>query len=606
MIGKLLKARYEIVGLIQDGPVFATYSARDKIQGRDVSVRVVKQPFAEETEFVDRLVSTIQKYAIIQSANIERLHSVESDQGIPFILGDLTRGPSLADRIKKLAPFSVPVSVGTAISILHALDAVHRTGLVHGDLNPHHMAVMADGDVRLQMTGVWEAYSGSPTAGIMVLPGMAPYLAPEVSAGAMPNTCSDVYAVGILLFELISGRLPYFAETPLAMALQHSTAATPNVRTSNTSIPSVLDEIIKKAMSKDPRSRYASAGEMLADLRILQDALRFGRSLTWPLRPEHVQPGPAATGRGPASKPQPVAPRMSAIRGETEQLEVSRKKQRAERDVPVWMLVVFTFVLAIFGSICLMWIYMSLSRPRMVTVPNIKGLSVTEATSLLKDSKLILKVASREPNDTVDQDSVLDVRPERGEKVREGGVVYVVLSSGSRMVAVPEMVSLTVDKAKALLATLNLTVEPRIERISDPKIAPDLIVRSDPPAREKVARQSQIKLYVSSGPSEETTSSRPAENDGYLYTLHLKLKDLPHPTRVRIEIIDDNGRRSVYDQMHDSGDKFDVTTHGAQQTATFNIYYDGVLVMSKDKQAEGDEASNDTLEPDSPNGGTPQ
>ena len=145
MIGKLLKARYELVGLIQDGPLFTTYSARDKIQGRDLSVRAVKFPYSEETEFVDRLMATVQKYSIIQSANIERLHSVESDQGIPFILGDLTRGPNLADRIKKLAPFSVPVSVGTAMSILHALDAVHRTGLVHGDLNPHHLAVMADG-----------------------------------------------------------------------------------------------------------------------------------------------------------------------------------------------------------------------------------------------------------------------------------------------------------------------------------------------------------------------------------------------------------------------------------------------------------------------------
>lgn len=603
MIGKLLKARYELVGLIQDGPLFTTYSARDKIQGRDLSVRAVKFPYSEETEFVDRLMATVQKYSIIQSANIERLHSVESDQGIPFILGDLTRGPNLADRIKKLAPFSVPVSVGTAMSILHALDAVHRTGLVHGDLNPHHLAVMADGDVRLQMTGVWEAYSGSPTAGIMVLPGMAPYLAPEVSGGAMPNSCSDVYAVGIVLFELITGRLPYFAEQPIAMAMQHSSAPTPSVRSLNPSVPSVLDEIIKKAMSKDPRFRYVAAGEMLADLRMLQDALRFGRSLTWPLRPEHVQPGPTATGRGPASKPQPVAPRMSAIRREQEGDTSTRKKQRAERDVPVWMLVVFTFVLAIFASVCIMWVYMSLNRPRLVTVPNIKGLSVTEATSLLKDSKLNLRIASREPNDTVEQDSILDVTPERGQKMREGGTVSVVISSGTRMVAVPEMKGLTVDKAKALLATLNLTLAPTIEKVSDSKTPVDLIVRSDPAARSKVERQSQIKIYISSGASEETTSSRPAVGDGYLYTLHLKLKDLTHKTHVKIEIVDGEGRRSLYDQLHDSGDEFDVTAKSADQTATFNIYYDGVLVMSKEKQAEGDETSNETIEPDSTTGG---
>ncbi len=166
MIGRLLRARYELVGLIQDGPIFATYSARDKIQGRDLSVRVVKAPFNKESEFVDRLVSTVQKYSTVQSPNVERLLSVESDDGMSFILGDLTRGPSLEDRIGKLAPFSIPVSVGTAISILHALDAIHRARLVHGDLNPQHLAVMADGDVRLQLAGVWESYSASPTAGL--------------------------------------------------------------------------------------------------------------------------------------------------------------------------------------------------------------------------------------------------------------------------------------------------------------------------------------------------------------------------------------------------------------------------------------------------------
>lgn len=602
MIGKLYKARFELVGLLHDGPIFATYAARDRIQGRDLSVRVLKQPYGQEREFVERLAKTVLKYSVIQTANVERLSSVETDDGVSFILGDLTRGPSLADRIRKLAPFSIPVSIGTAISILHALESIHRHGLVHGDLNPQNLAVMADGDVRLQLTGVWEAYSSSPTAGVMVLPGMAPYLAPEVSAGAMPSSCSDVYAVGILLYELISGRSPYRADTPLALAMQHSTASTPSLRAISLAVPVVLDEIVKKAMSKDPGSRYGSAGEMLADLRMLQDALRFGRSLTWPLHSD-LQSGPGSSGRGPAARPQPVAPKMSAIR-KSEQRE-ENESARKERDVPVWMLLVFTIGMTSFLLCIGLWFFQNLSRTVWVTVPNIKNRTVAEATSLLKESKLTLRISRREPNEVIEQDNVLDSTPGAGQKVRQGDQVSVVVSSGSRSVKIPDLNGLTVDKAKALLGTLNLILADTIESVADQNITAGLIVRSDPPARTAVPRKSSIKVFVSTGPGKETDNPPTGDAQDYIYTLHLRVKDLTHPTRVRIRMLDDKGPRTIYNTIHHDGDEFDVIAKGEFPKATFNIYYDGVLVKSVDKDVDADEP-NDPIQPEvNANGDTP-
>ena len=597
MIGRLLKARYELVGLLQDSPIFATYAARDKIQGRDISIRVVKPPFGGEQDFVDRLAMTVQKYGVIQSANVERLQSVETDDGIPFVIGDLTRGPSLADRIRKLAPFSIPVSVGTAISILHALDAIHRSGLVHGDLNPQNLAVMADGDVRLQLTGVWEAYSASPTAGVVVLPGMAPYLAPEVSAGAMPSSSSDVYAVGILLYELILGQSPYHADTPLAMALQHSTAPTPSLRAVSLAVPVVLDEIVKKAMAKDPRARYSTAGEMFADLRMLQDALRFGRSLSWPLRPDAVEPGPQKTGKGPSSRPQPVAPRMSAIR-KTPEVDPEQRPTRKERDVPLWMWLIFTVGCTLF-VVCLgMWIVQNLSKPVWVTVTKIQTLSVADATNVLKESKLRLRVARRRPSDKVPQDAILEVDPEAGQKIREGGQVSVIVSSGSRYVAVPLLEGLTVDKAKALLAGLNLELSDNVTNLTDAKIPAGMIIRSEPAAKTLVERQSQIRIVVSLGPKEQPASSPIATGDGYVFNLHLNLKYLTGPTKVRIDMIDERGVTPIYEKMHNSGDTFDVSTKGQKSQATFNIYYDGVLVKSVDKDTQGQPSTDESIQPD--------
>jgi len=594
VIGKLIKARYELVGLLQDSPIFSTYAARDKIQGRDLSVRIIKPPFGQEQEFIDRLALTVQKYAVIQTANVERLASVETDDGVPFILGDLTRGPSLADRIKKLAPFSIPVSVGTAISILHALEAVHRHGLVHGDLNPQNLAVMADGDVRLQLTGVWEAYSASPTAGMVVLPGMAPYLAPEVSAGAMPSGGSDVYAVGILLYELISGRSPYRADSPVALAMQHSTAPTPSLRAISLAVPVVLDEIVKKAMSKDPRTRYESAGEMLADLRILQDALRFGRSLTWPLQATAAA-GSSPSGKGAGTNPQPVAPKMSAIR-RTERQE-RKEKERRERDVPVWLLMLFTIGMTSFLFCLGLWFFQNMSKTVWITVPNVKNRTVTEATSLLRDSKLSLRIARREPNDVIEQDNVLSSSPSAGERVKEGYQVSVVVSSGTRNVKVPELKGLTVDKAKEVLGHVNLILSDTVESVSDPKIEAGKIVRSDPQTSTVVPRKSPIKVYLSTGPGQDSPGPGTSDSQSYLYTLHLHLKDLAKATKVRILMIDDNGSRVIYDKLHNDGDQFDVTAKGKESKATFNVYYDGVLVTKVDKEV-GTDQDNDTIQPD--------
>ena len=319
MIGTLLASRYEVLSLVTDGPIFIAYAAKDETSGRDVLVRIVKQPFGAYPEFYGALKRSTEIYGSVKSQLIEGVLDVGKDTDTVFFVTELTRGPTLSERIKKLAPFSIPVSVATGISICQALEPLHRYRLAHGDLTPPNIVVMANGDVKLQLAGIWEVYSASPTAGAMVLPGMAPYLAPEVSAGSMPSTASDVYALGVILYELLAGRLPYYGDTAVSVAIQHSSVSTPSVREINPSVPAVLDEIVKKAMAKDPTQRYQQAAQLIADLRLVQDALRFGRTLTWPIQASSAEPDtPKASPkrRKETTEAQPVAPRMSAVRTE--------------------------------------------------------------------------------------------------------------------------------------------------------------------------------------------------------------------------------------------------------------------------------------------------
>lgn len=577
MIGNILANRYELTGLVTDGPIFATYSGRDRLKNADVSIRLVKPPFSRDQKFVNRLRDTVFRYASLRSVNVEGIEQVDEDEGEVFMVGELTRAPSLAERIGKLAPFSIQVSIGIGVSICQALESLHRISVAHGDLNPIHIAVFPDGDVRLQMAGIWEAYSGSGTAAAMVLPSMSPYLAPEVTSGEMPGPSSDVYSVGIILYELLTGRLPYYGETTNSIAMQHASAPTPSVREINGSVPLVLDEIVRKAMSKDARSRYRNAGELLSDLRLLQDALRFGRQLTWPLRTAAPVPGPSAP---KSTKTNKVAPKMSAIRSD----EPAQVRTKKERDVPVWMVFGTLFAMALAASLVGVWVMFNLNKPRTVPVPSLRGLSVTEARDMLKDSNLTLRIARRKPDDQMEIDRILDTDPPTGEEVREGGSVNVILSAGSRYVLVPDLAGMTVDKAKSVLSSLNLDLDETIDRVLNEQISEGLVIRTEPPSRTRVERQGRVRLVVSSG-SSGTTGPPPGNEEGYLYTLSVNLSELEKETHIKIDMEDQDGVRTVHDEDHVPGGEFEVNSLGKGQKATFRIYYDGKLIKTVEKES---------------------
>jgi len=572
VIGTVLANRYELMSVLSDGPVFSVWSARDVTSQRDVCLRILKSPCDQEPAFVSALTKALDRYRKASSPYLEPMQRVISEDAYVFVVGELTRGPTLADRIRKLAPFSVQVSVGMGISLCRALEPLHRHSLAHGDVSSSHAIVLANGDIRLQMAGLWEAYGGSEDAGRAVLPLMAPYLAPEVAEGQMPSPASDIYAVGILMFELLTGRPPYYADTPLALINEHRTREVPSVRGHNASVPDVLDRIVQKAMAKNPEARYQDASALLSDLRLVQEALRFGKSITWPLRPEDA----ASVG----NEPGPVAPKMSAIRDENAQEAV--KKRRRERDVPVWMLMVLSFLAIVLLTMVAFWSFDTLRRPKTVRVPDIRNLSISEARTMLTRLKLDLRIQEKEANEKVEVDRILRVNPEPGRDVREGGTVNVVVSSGSTYVQMPDVKNETIDSARNILENLNLSPDSITEQRSSNEVEFGRVLGTDPPARSKVLRASKVKLVVSAGsvtqPSEITKS--------YVYTLHVTVTGVDARTMVKIELSDIQGARTVYEGSHIEGDVIDFEATGFGASATFRIYYDDEVVKEFEKKAD--------------------
>ncbi|MBC8064657.1 MAG: PASTA domain-containing protein [Chlorobia bacterium] len=560
---------------MSDGPIFTLFRAKDRVQGKEVSVRLFKPPFDGEAEFVDAVRNVVSQYSKAGGAGIESLYEIDDHDGQHFVVGEPISGHPLQERIDKLAPFSVSVAVSTAISICEALGSLHQSGIAHGDLSAKNILAQADGQCRLQLAGIWEALSASQTAGMIALPGMSPYLAPEVSAGSMPSPSSDVYSVGVLLYQLLSGRFPFSADSPVAMALKHATAAVPSVKIFNSAVPIALDEIVKRAMAKDPAVRYSTASELLSDLRILQDGLRFGKPLTSPIK----QPVPT-------TEKQPVAPKMSAIR-EPEKND-KQKKDKAPRDVPVWLLIVFGFFAVVFLSLIGMWVVFNVSQPKLVVVPNIKGSKMSEAGKTLEGLKLKLRVFGRETNEMQPPDTILSMSPPAGRKLHEGSTVNVKISTGSRLVTVPDLTGSTVDKARAMLEALNLSLTESYTSQPDSKLDAGMIISQSPTAKAKVDRFGRVSIVVSSG----KTGGPPinAEQDKqYLYNLKIKLSGLTESVVLRVEIVDARGERTIYESPHEPEDNVEIPAQGYGKVATFKIYYDNQLVTTKEKKAE-DEA----------------
>ncbi|MFY9235511.1 MAG: PASTA domain-containing protein [Fimbriimonadaceae bacterium] len=578
MIGTILRVRYELLELLRDGPLFALYSARDQVQVREVAVRVLKPPFSGEQPLVQKLREVVAKVASVQHSSIERLYEVDDHEGTPFIVGEFPKGAPLSERLQKLGTFSAAVAGSTAISICEGLDALHQAGVVHGDVGAHNVTLTVEGVARLQLPGVWEAYSASQTAGAMVLGSMAPYLAPEVSAGAMPSPASDVYSLGVLIFELLVGRPPYIADTPVALAMKHGTAPTPSARFFNTTVPMVLDEIVKKAMSKDPLARYPTASAMLADLRILQDAVRFGKALTWPLRPTEAAPTPIPDNPAPVSAPFRVEAKPAR------QYNPVYDDEPEKGDVPGWLKTSIIFFSAILISMIGIWLVFNLNRAKEITVPNLVKLRQDEAEAELRQNGIKLSVLREQPSEKFPAGTILQSDPPANEKIREGGEVRIVVSSGSRFVEVPDVRGMTRDEAIRMLGKVRLNLDDRWREVPGGDIPAGQIVAQRPEKGMRVERSTRIRVDVSSGA--RSVRPEPQNDERYAYTLKIRTTGVQEPVTVRVEMLDARSKFTVHEAVHLPDEEFTVVTEGIGREAIFTIYYNGTQVKQITQNAD--------------------
>jgi len=477
LTGVLLDGRYEIGAVLARGGMATVYLAVDTRLDRVVAVKVMHPHLANDDEFVNRFIREAKSAASLTHPNVVAVHDQGWNQGGPpavFLVMEYVEGSALREIIREGAPFSVEQTLDIIEPVLAALGAAHRAGIVHRDVKPENVIIANDGRIKVADFGLARALTSSSTitadAGAVL--GTVAYLSPEQVQRGIADARSDVYAVGIMIFELLTGRQPFEGDTPIQIAYRHVHDEVPVPSSLRPSIPPAIDALVRHATATDPDLRPRDANAFLREVQGAHAGLGFGTAI----RDDREKTATMAknTEREPASK------------GARKATTATRRKPRGR---------LFVLAAVILGAI--IW-YLSVGPGASVAVPSLVGLTTSDASAAVTKLGLKMKVGSETFNEDIPADRVLSSNPAGGGRLADGGTVIVEISKGPERYVVPNLVSLSIAEATNLLTPLHLTLDSQTQVFSD-TVPQGYIISTTPVAGSKLKRDSVVTAIVSKG-----------------------------------------------------------------------------------------------------------
>jgi beta-lactam-binding protein with PASTA domain/predicted Ser/Thr protein kinase len=499
LIGTVFDGRYRIVRKLGAGGMADVYLAEDQELGRRVAIKILNDRHAADDSFIERFRREAKNAAGLSHPNIVSIYDRGEAEGTYYIAMEFLDGRSLKELIVSRGPAPIKTAVEYARQILAAIGSAHRHGIIHRDIKPHNVLVGPEG--RLKVTDFGIARSGaSQMTEVGSIIGTAQYLSPEQARGAPVDQTSDLYSVGVVLYELLTGQVPFTGDTPLEIAMKHLSEPPRPPSELRPEVPHDLDLVVLRALAKDPSDRYGSAEEMDADLdRVLQGLPVGDETAT---AATAVLAGAGAIAAAPTSvisRPQRTGPQRPAPPGSTPPAGYYGYEGPPRRRRPVWPWVLAVLLLAAAGVAA--WfaytkIQDQLSANKPVVVPNVVDLKVGLAKNKLRASDLVPHV-NPTPDETVPKGVVIDQSPNAGFRAPKNSTVDITVSSGPPQVAVPNVIGKNRDDAVATLTSAGLNYQ--VVSIHSGK-PPDTVTGQFPHAGTKVNKGSKIRINVSEGP----------------------------------------------------------------------------------------------------------
>ena len=482
----LLDNRYRILSKIGVGGMADVYKGEDTLLGRPVAIKILHANFASDDEFVSRFKREAQAAGKLNHPNIVNMYDVGYDQDMHYIIMEYVDGETLKEYITRHHRLSIDEAVKITISIGEGLEHAHAMGIVHCDIKPHNVIITNTGRVKVTDFGIARAMNSTNTVmytnSIM---GSAHYLSPEQASGKSVDGNTDIYSLGVVLYEMLTGKVPFEGDTPIAVALKHVREKVIPPTRYNPSIPPLLESVVLKALAKNPADRFESISEMMGDLRLSQ-GFTMGKT-------QRHEPYDFATQMIPAVDPDTLDD-FSDI-DDTTPKEVQKKSMLSKiASIPQKYIVLSAAVIFLIAFLGAFLSYGNFWSNTTVDVPNVVGKQVSVAKNILEDQHL--RVSTSEVTNTdVPAGQVISQSPGSGEKVKEQRTIHLVVSKGVGDITVPDLSGMTVEQARQRLKDLGLVVG-KITQGSIEGKPDNTIVAQSPSGDSKVSKGTTVDLVV--------------------------------------------------------------------------------------------------------------
>ncbi len=485
----VLEQRYRVDSVIARGGMSCVYRGMDLRLDRPIAIKIMDAKLAEDPRFVERFQLEARAAARLHHPGVVAVHDQGIDGSYPYLVMELVSGGTLRDLLNERGPLEPALACAIAEPVLSALATAHAAGLVHRDVKPENVLIGSGGTVKVADFGLVRAISGVSLTSDQVILGTVAYLSPEQVATGRTEPRSDVYAAGVLLYEMLTGEVPYTADTAISVAYRHVNDDVPAPSARRSELPAALDDLVLRATRRDPRARPADAGVFLAQLRAVEESLGMPRvSVPVPNadKTETIPVVPAAPAgpRGTRTLPRTGAMAPAAATGESTPSEPRRRRR--------WPIMVLVALLLLAGGSAAWWF----GSGRWTSVPSVAGMRADSAQRVLHTADLHARMRKAHDN-TVPAGTVVRTDPAHGADVLRGSNIAVVVSEG--MPTVPD-VRQGASLADAETAIRQADLAPKLGKkgYSD-AVAKGAVIRVSPAAGTQLTVGSTVTVVVSKG-----------------------------------------------------------------------------------------------------------